>query len=111
MNHRVLKNLILIAVCAPSIAQAATWTGKTVGNVQPNHPSIDCYWFRLNGVGEADPVTPGNPWFAVARTELGSREAYATLLAAKVAGAPVTVYTDGTTVCGGYARAIYVVLD
>jgi hypothetical protein len=57
-------------------------------------------WSRLAaGVAEADPVKPGNAWFAVSRTQYGAKDAYAMLLAAKLSGQAVNISTNGTLSC------------
>lgn len=110
MIRRFGTALACVVACTPCLALASIWTDKKVESLQANHVTLDCYFFKLEGVTQADPAVPGNPWFAVLRSELGSKDAYAMLLAARVSGVPVTVYTDGTSVCG-YARAYYVMMD
>jgi hypothetical protein len=73
---------------------------KSVGQLQSTYSNADCFYFILDGVAEADPVVPGNPWFAIPRSQFGSKDAYAMLLGAKLSGQPVTVNTDGTLSCG-----------
>jgi len=70
-----------------------------------SYDSADCFYFTLQGVSEADPAKPGDPMFAIPRTQYGAKDAYAMLLAAKISGEPVVVKTRGTLACGYAAVA------
>jgi hypothetical protein len=72
--------------------------------------STHCFYFTLQGVGVADPVVPSSPWFAMDRQTEAGRDAYATLLAAKLSGAKLRITTSGSVVCG-YAGVVYVILE
>lgn len=107
-----MKKISALAVCAlaatASLPSFATdHVGKTVSELQANHTATDCFYFRLDGVSEADPVKPNDPWFAVSRTAYGAKDAYALLLAARVTGTAVHIVTTGAMVCG-YASASFV---
>jgi len=108
---KTVKAILCLSFLFVSSAGASvTWATKTISQLQPDHPSADCYFFTLDGVSEADPVRPGIPWFAVDRNaHLGAKELYATLLAARLSRAPITVYTSGAVACG-YAAVNFVIL-
>jgi hypothetical protein len=112
MRTRMNKDIVVLgfaSLCTFS-ANAAAWSTKTVSGLQPFYVSSNCYYFSLEGVSEADPAVPGSPWFAVDRTaHLGAKDLYAAILAARLSGSPVTVYTTGGTACG-YAAVSYIVL-
>lgn len=97
-----LRLISVIATClcfsAPSFA--ITHSNKSVSQLQSTWASADCIFFTLDGVSEADPVKPGNTWFAIDRTQFGAKDAYAMLLSAKISGTSVTVRTSGTLACG-----------
>jgi hypothetical protein len=85
------------------------WNGKTVAMLSSTYDGADCIYFTLEGVSEADPVKPGDPTFAFPRSQYGSKDAYAMLLAAKLTGQPVRVLTRGTLSCG-YASVAQVMM-
>lgn len=93
---------VLVAfLVLPSISYSAIqWNSKSVGQLQSAAIGADCIYFTLIGVNEADPVMPGNPWFAMARTQYGAKDTYAMLLSAKLTGQLVSVVTTNTVVCG-----------
>ena len=108
---RVWKCLaVLTLVAVPSIALAVSWFGKNVGQLQSTFIGSDCFYFTLAGVTEADPVKPGSPWFAIQRSQFGSKDAYAMLLAAKLSGQTVYVSTNGSLTCG-YVTAVEVIMQ
>jgi hypothetical protein len=105
--HRSVRVVVGIVIAlALNPAWSAEYTGL-VSDLQPNHNSQNCFFFRLSGV-TINPASPGN-WFAVAYTTFGAKETYATLLAAKLSDTPIKVTTLPTapTVCN-YAEATYV---
>jgi hypothetical protein len=71
-----------------------------VSTLQATYQDTNCFYFRLIGVAQADPVVPGSPWFAVPRSQTGAGDVYALLLGAKLSGAPVWIQTSGQMVCG-----------
>ena len=88
-------------ISASSIGSAVQYhTNKNVGQLSSTYDGADCFYFTLAGVGEADPVKPGDPNFAIPRTQYGAKDAYAMLLSAKLTGRAVTVMTRGTISCG-----------
>jgi len=100
----------VVLTCGSTADAAATWTNKMVSVLQPDHPSANCFYFMLDGVSVADPAVSSSAWFAVDRVaHPGAADLMATLLAARIAGLPVTVYTSGTTMCG-YAGVSFVTL-
>src|SRR5690348_14388379 len=97
-----IARVTVFVICAAtaSAAYSATWSAKSIGVLQPDHPSADCFYFTLSGVTEADPVRPGIAWFAVSRTaHPGAKELFASLLAAKLTNSLVTITTDGSMQC------------
>jgi hypothetical protein len=105
MNRQFVTMLVsALLVGAPVPGHCAAWVNKNVSQIQSTYTGSDCFYFTLEGVTEADPVVPGAIWFAIPRTQNGSKDAYAMLLAAKLSGAPLRVHTNGTVSCG-YATA------
>jgi len=91
---------LLAAYLAPSVAWSATHANKTVSVVH-SPDSRECIFFQLDGVAEADPISPGNPWFAVPKTHNGYKEIVAALLMLRTTGAPLQqVTTSGALACG-----------
>lgn len=93
----ILFTLIAFGVSAKS---AVNHVDKKVGELQPTYAAADCFYFKLKGIAEADPIKPSVAWFAVSRTDFGAKEAYATLLAAKLMDANVRIITSGGVSCG-----------
>ena len=92
--------LALSAGVYASTALALTHTDKTV-EVVHSPDTRECVFFRLTGVTQADPVTPGVSWFAVPKTHAGYKEIVAILLQARATGAPLQhVATTGAVACG-----------
>lgn len=91
-------------------AHAIDHVNKRVSLLQSTSNAVDCFFFALEGVGEADPVKPGDQWFAFPRSQYGSKDAYAMLLSAKLAGATVTVHTSGQMACG-YATPARIMME
>ena len=110
-NRRLLIPIVgSVALGTPLIGNATVdWYGKTVAMVSSTYDGADCVYFTLNGVTEADPIKPGDPTFAFPRSQFGSKDGYAMLLAAKIAGQPVRVVTRGTLACG-YAAVAQIML-
>jgi hypothetical protein len=102
--------LAIVAVTAGSTSALAVDWNATVGQLQGLSSGANCTFFTLNGVSQADPVVPSNPWFAIDRSQIGATDAYALLLAAKVSGSAVRVTTTGGTVCGGYPGVNQVIM-
>jgi hypothetical protein len=101
---------VVVAVSTPLVCNAMLdWNGKQVAMLSSTYDGADCIYFTLEGVAEADPVKPGDPTFAIPRTQNGSRDAYAMLLSAKLAGQPVRVLTRGTLTCG-YASVAQIMM-
>jgi hypothetical protein len=95
--------VIALAAVYSTGAQSATWTAPIQG--LQSLATTDCFYFTLNGITVAEPTLGNNsPWFAIPRDQIGAKDAYAMLLAAKLSGIPVNVITTGSTVCGGYAQ-------
>jgi len=100
MYFRVVLAL-LAAYLAPAIAWSAVHLNKTVAVVH-SPDSRECIFFQLDGVAEADPITPANPWFAVPKTHNGYKEIVAALLMLRATGAPLQQVTTGGALACGY---------
>lgn len=105
---QALASLMALSASGPGLA-AVTHGAKEVGSMQ-TYDSAACFYFRLKGVSEADPVKPGDSWFALERTQPGAKEALATLLLAKATDKTVTVVSQGAMKCG-YASPANIQLD
>jgi hypothetical protein len=103
------KVMVALALCSAMGAASSAEYNGLVSDIQPNHSTANCFFFRLEGV-TITPASPGN-WFAVSYTSNGAKETFASVLAAKLSGVPVKVTTLSTTptVCN-YAEATYVAL-
>jgi hypothetical protein len=107
----VKKWLSVVAVLAalPCEATVVYWTGATTDTtvtVLETDATDDCVLFTLAGVPEANPVNPGQPWFAFSRGSPGGAAMLAPLLTARATGTPLgRVVTNGGAVCGGNAQA------
>ncbi len=111
MKIKILLGLIAMTLSHfASSAYAAAYSGKTVGSVQGFFDGADCFYFKLKGVNEADPINPGSDWFAISRSQYGAKDALAVLLTAKASGLTVHVSTRGTLICG-YASVAEVTLE
>jgi hypothetical protein len=107
-----LRRLLIatVGVTIPLLCHAMNdWDGKTVAMLSSTYDGADCIYFTLDGVTEADPIKPGDPTFAIVRSQYGSNDAYAMLLAAKLTGQSVRVLTRGTLACG-YASVAQVMM-
>lgn len=103
---RFLKfQIFLVAMISPN-AVGAEHYGKKVNNVQVN-ASNGCIYFTLDGVTEADPVAPGEPWITVASENESKQEVLSLLMMAQASKSDVKVMTSGQIVCG-YAGVHYI---
>lgn len=105
MNSNLLRKLVGAAICfsmgVNEVATAQqTYANQSIGLVQTPTATANCAYFQLIGVAQADPSVPGDAWFAIPTTQNGYNEIFAILIAAKLAGATVTVGTTGA-VAGG----------
>lgn len=105
----------LFAVCAglaiTSSVYATDWYEKKVNQVQINAAN-GCLYFTLEGVAQADPVTPGQPWFTLEPSNASHSAMLSILMVAYASKVPVKVATTGikTPVCG-YSQVQYVRLQ
>ena len=107
-----LASAMLGAIAATPALADATYTSKTIAEIQPPQVGHDCIYFRLDGVAQADPAVPNGPYFAMPRTHIGFKEIYPLLLAAYLNGTPVSVRTSGAAVggeCGSWVGVQWVV--
>jgi hypothetical protein len=106
-----MKTMLRVGAAVATLALPLTcnamldWNGKTVAMLSSTYDGADCIYFMLDGVTEADPVKPGDPIFAIPRSQFGSKDGYAMLLSAKLTDRPVRVLTRGTLACGYAAVA------
>jgi hypothetical protein len=107
--------VIVVASSAPAVTRAATDARGKLGNLMPPSLNHSCVLFTIVNVSEADPVNPGNPWFAIAATHPGFDKLYALLITAKSLTTPsadpfqpnLIVQTTGNAICGGFAEVNY----
>jgi hypothetical protein len=103
----------MLTVATIPIAHGTTsHISKTIAEVQPPQAGKDCVYFRLNGVTEADPILPNNPYFALPRTHVGFKEIYAMMLAAYLGGTSVSAQTTGAAAggdCGAYVAVNWLI--
>src|SRR5689334_10571203 len=104
---RVIAGVTSLLVLLSPLAFGAIHDGQVSILFPPD--TRECTFFQLSGVTEADPVVPGNPWFAVPKTHLGYKEIFVVLLTARSNGRTITVQTDGTTACG-HAAVLFVTM-
>lgn len=99
MKYLSIITLLLLA----AYSNADNHNGKMVSLIHSGD-TRDCYFFKLEGVAEADDILPNNPWFAVPFSKVSSDNIFALLLTAKTSGLPITVMTSGANVCDGHAE-------
>jgi hypothetical protein len=111
MNNTLLRWLAVAGLMMhASQASSIEWDNKTIQQLQPDHPTANCFFFILNGVPVADSSVSTSAWFAVDRSaHPGAADLMATLLAARISGTPITVFTSGTLSCG-YAGVSFVIM-
>ena len=98
-----------LSLVGTAAVAAVTHTSKQVGQFLPPDGRA-CAFFQLQGVAEADPIRPGNNWFALPTSQNGYKEIMATLLTAKATDKTVTVRTKNQLACGN-AEVQHVILD
>jgi hypothetical protein len=108
MKKLALLACVVIACAASRVNAVEDWTAE-VAYVQASSISQDCIYFTLAGIEHADPAAPSQ-WFAIPRSQYGSRDAYAMRLMARATAGRVRVTTTGSTICGGYAQVSQVIL-
>lgn len=109
MKLKFAKAFILLLLF--NHAYAKEWLDKKVGAVQVNAAN-GCLYFALDGVAEADPVTPGQPWMTLEPDNISQKEILSLLMLAYASKVDVKVVTTGlkTPVCG-YSQVQYVRLQ
>src|SRR5688572_24218299 len=94
----LLAVALLTSISFATSIQAAIHYDRIVEEVF-NPDTRPCIFFRLSGVPEADPATPGQSWFAVPKSHSGYKEIVATLMIARSTQAPIhSVTTTGAVV-------------
>ena len=109
IKYIVLTLIVLVASSSQAHSEVV-YSGKKITTLYGFYDSADCIYFKLEGVTQADPVKLNEPIFAISRTQSGAKEAFATLLAAKITRTPPYVRTRGNLVCG-YAGVAEVILE
>lgn len=79
---------------------ASTYHGNKIITEIHSGDSRGCFFFRLEGVSEADPAFPNVRWFAVSFDSVQSKHIFSILLTAQATNRPVNVHTSGGSVCG-----------
>ena len=103
--------LVTVIVFFSTAGQAASHLNKTVTTVH-SPDWRPCTFFQLDGVTQADPVAPNNPWFAVQTTYIGHDVIVSILLTALTTNKEVHVETSGSLICNGLAAVTSVrILD
>lgn len=105
----VCRVFLLASVIVPGVAACLVPTttmalvvhvNKMVARIHSGD-SRACFFFQLNGVSEADPVVPGDYWFAIPQSNAGYKDAVAILMLARATGMPLAhVKTTGGLACG-----------
>ena len=97
--NRHVFAVALAGLASISSANAASHTNKQVADLlAPDYRP--CTFFQLQGVAEADPVNPNNPWFAVPNDHIGYDEIVSMLITATTSQRQITVATNGNLACG-----------
>jgi hypothetical protein len=86
--HFIRSVTIGLACSLPVAAFALVHENKEV-SLFHSPDTRECVFFQLNGVSEADPVTPGVSWFAIPKTHAGYKEIVAALVLARHTGKPL----------------------
>ncbi|ABD79712.1 hypothetical protein [Saccharophagus degradans] len=92
-----------VAIIAVPVFSETTHSDKKVKIIHSGD-TRDCFFFQLENVSQADPVSPNNEWFAVPFSKMSSDAVLSILMASKASGGSVKVNTTGSTVCGAYAE-------
>jgi hypothetical protein len=109
---KIIQMFITTIFAATSLQANAevVYSGKKITTLYGFYDSADCIYFKLEGVTQADPIKPNESLFAISRTQPGAKEAFATLLTAKITRTAPWVRTRGNLVCG-YAGVAEVILE
>lgn len=105
LRHSLLAAGTAVLLSSPALSADYT---AVVSEIQPNHDTLDCIFFRLNGITGISPASPGD-WLAIPRSSNGAMEVFAVLLTSRTKSIPVTVKTTSAMACG-YAQATYVIM-
>lgn len=68
-----------------------------------------CSFFRLEGVAQADEITPNNPWFGLSFSHPAYDQIFSMMLAARISERTITVVTKSSVVCG-HAEVSHVII-
>ena len=97
---KLSKIVILVTTIVISQLSLAEYHQNKKVDLLQSADTRDCFFFRLSGVTQADPVTPNIPWFSVPLNHKQAKEIYSTLLAARTSDRSISVATTGQTECG-----------
>lgn len=106
-----LLSIMCLLILSINSVYATDWYDKKVNQLQINAAN-GCLYFTLEGVAQADPVTPGQPWFTLEPSNASHSAMLSVLMLAYASKATVKVATTGikTPVCG-YSQVQYVRLQ
>jgi hypothetical protein len=99
----------ILTQSAGSAQATVSYDSKVIGKLLVDN-NRGCVFFQLNGVAEADPIVPGQAWFAIPKANVNYNELLSFTLTAKASEKLIFVQTDGTLSCG-LATAVLVGLD
>lgn len=91
-NLALLMTLMNIAAPAFAVGQLDKQLQFVIADTRP------CVFFTLQGVQQADPVNPNQPWFALPTSHPMFQQILAMLLTAKMSQAHIDVYTTGVPI-------------
>jgi hypothetical protein len=93
----------------PSASNATVWNPATISLIYVDQ-TTSCFFFQLNGVTQADPIAPSDPWFAVPNSSPNLQSIVSMLITAKATNRSLQVVTTGATSCLGHAAVASVEL-
>jgi len=103
MKYNCVPFFILASMFSAYSLAATDHSDKKVAIIHSGD-TRDCYFFKLEGVTEADPVASNNDWFAVPFDKPSAKNVIGILMAAKASNTAVTAKTTGQLACGGFAE-------
>lgn len=96
MKIRILFIMSFAMLAYLQNAAAVDYANKIVVNLQAK-ASADCFYFTLEGVAG---------WFAVPRSSVGAKDAYALILSARLTNTPINISSNTiAATCNGYPEA------
>jgi hypothetical protein len=101
----IFASLALLHYTSGALAQTPVGPSPIAALISPGATS-QCALFKLLGVAQADPVVPGQPWFALPMSNVGFHEQFAVLLTAAFNNHAIFLQTTGQATCG-FAQVDY----